>query len=369
MNILILNWKDIKHPQVGGAEIIVYELARRLVRDGHNVTWFCRGFKNGKKDDVLDGIHVVRRGNLLTMYLLAPIYYWSLPKKPDLVIDISNTVYWQSPLWAWKSKKIAYLNQLAQEVFYYEYPLLVSRIGIFLERFQYLTYRTTKFLCYSDSTKLDLIKVGISATNIKVFPLGLDHARYIPGKKSTAPLFVCVNRLVKMKRTDFVIRAMNIVRQTHPEARLVIVGTGYDRERLEKLRSSLELRDQVTFADENVWFFGKNSRDLKVKLMQQAWALVFPSVKEGWGMTVTECAACGTPAIVTDVSGLRDSVKDNITGKILPQDSSTEQLAGTMMELIDDAPLRKKLSANAILFAKTFSWEKSFQQFSKLISL
>ncbi len=368
MNILILNWKDLKHPQAGGAEVIVYELAKRLVRNGNNVTWFCRSFKGAQESENVDNIDLIRRGNLLTMYFLAPIYYWSLSKKPDLVIDISNTVYWQTPLWAWKSRKIAYLNQLAQDVFFYEYPALVSRVGKFMEKLQYATYKSTKFVCYSNSTKEDLTHMGIPLSHIQVFPLGLDHSRYSPGKKSPTPLFICVNRLVRMKRTDFAIQAMAKVKQTHPEARLIVVGTGYDQTRLKDLRNSLNLQDQVQFADENVWFFTKVAKDRKIQLMQQAWALIFPSVKEGWGMTVTECAACGTPAIVTNVSGLRDSVKAGQTGIILPTNPTISDLAKTMVEVIEQAPLRNRLSTNALKFAKTLSWDKSYSRFWNLIN-
>lgn len=367
MKILILNWKDIKHPQVGGAEIIVYELAKRLVTDGHQVTWFCRKFVGGGESDSYDGINIVRRGNLLTMYWLAPWYYWRLAHKPELVIDVSNTIYWQSPLWARRSKVVAYLNQLAQEVFFYEYPIIVSRLGIFFERLQYLTYANTQFVCYSQSTKRDLVNVRIPSQNIHTFSLGIDHDRYYPGTKSTSPLFICVNRLVKMKRTDLVIRSMQTVNKTYPLARLVIVGTGYDRERLEALRSQLNLISSVSFADENVWHFAKNARDVKVKLMQQAWALVFPSVKEGWGMTVTECAACGTPAIVSAATGLVDSVVKDKTGFILSANPAPEEIAASMMKMISEPDLRKRLSRESIAWAKRFTWDRSYQQFKKIL--
>jgi len=285
-----------------------------------------------------------------------------------LVIDVSNTVYWQTPLWAWKSKKLAYLNQLALDVFYYEYPRLISRLGIFFERVQYLTYKFVPFACYANSTKSDLVKIGVPKRNIQTFSLGVDHLRYFPGRKSSTPLFICVNRLVKMKRTDLAITAMKYVIKTHPKARLIVVGTGYDRPRLELLRNNLHLQAWVSFADENIWFFGKNAKDDKVKLMQNAWALIFPSVKEGWGMTVTECAACGTPAIVSSVTGLVDSVVHNKTGIVLNSNPSAEQIAAAMIDLISRPKLRNKLSQGAIKFASEFTWEKSCQDFERIIN-
>jgi glycosyltransferase involved in cell wall biosynthesis len=368
MNILILNWKDLKHPQVGGAEIIVYELAKRFVRDGHKVTWFCRKYIYSKDEEEYDGINVVRRGNLITTYFYAPFYYWGLKDKPDVIIDMSNTIYWQTPLWAWRSKKVAYLNQLGQEVFDYEYPKILAFIGKLIERIQYFTYRGMKYVVYSNSTKNDLVSMGAKEKNIKTFRLGIDHKRYIPGKKSKTPLLLCVSRLVKMKRNDLAIKAMKHVVRKIPEAKLLIVGYGYDRKRLELLRDYLDLQENVIFHHENVLFFEKNVKDEKVNLMQKAWALVFPSVKEGWGMTVTECAACGTPAIVTDVTGLRDSVIKDETGLIVSNDPSEEELAKAMIKILKDEKLRNKLSKNAIKWAKEFTWENSYMEFGSILN-
>lgn len=367
MNILILNWKDLKHPQAGGAEIIVYELAKRLVKDGHDVTWFARSFKGGKKQEEYKGIRVVRRGNLITTYLFAPLYYLTLKRKPDLVIDMSNTIYWQTPLWAHRSDRVAYLNQLAQEVFDYEYSFPLAKLGQLAEKIQYLTYKNTPFICYSNSTKQDLVKMGIPEENIQLFTMGLDHDRYYPGAKSDEPLFLAVSRLVKMKRTDLTIRAFKKVVKKHPKAKLLIIGYGYERERLEKIRDKLELQENVLFLDEDILFFEKSVKDKKIDAMQRSWALIFPSVKEGWGMTVTECAACGTPSIVSDVTGLRDSVKKNETGIVVSKNPTEKELANAINKIVDDNRLRKRLSKNAIEWSKRFNWEDSYSGFSKAL--
>ncbi|MEK7095209.1 MAG: glycosyltransferase family 4 protein [Patescibacteria group bacterium] len=367
MNILILNWKDIKHPQVGGAEIIVYELAKRLVKDGHKVTWFCRSFVGCSPEEIMDGIKIIRRGNLITTYLYAPIYYWTSSKKPDLVIDISNTIYWQTPVWAFASKKIAYLNQLAKDVFFYEFPRGISRLGIFFEKLQYLPYRWSKFVCYAKSTRMDLMNLGIPRNQIKIFTLGVDHKRYTPGKKSKTPLFICLNRLVNMKRTDLVVQAMSYVSKRFPEIKLVIIGTGYARKKLGILRDDLKLQNTVSFADENTWYFKKDKRDKKISLMQSAWALICPSVKEGWGMTVTECAACKTPSIVSNVTGLCDSVVDKVTGVVISANPPPEEIAKAIIKLANDHTLRTRLSSGAHQYSQKMNWEKCYQEFRDII--
>jgi len=316
MRILILNWKDLKHPAVGGAEIIAFELARRLVQRGHAVTWFAPRFPGGLSEETVEGIQVIRRGGALSTYFQAFRYYRSLAEKPDLVIDMVNTICWQTPLYV-RGKRLAYVNQLAREVWFYQLPPLVSHLGYALERLQYNFYRRTPFLCYSASTKGDLAQFGVPESLISQFELGLDHTRYLPGEKASHPLFIYVGRLARMKRVDLCIRALALVLRSCPEAQLAIVGHGPERGHLVNLVHRLGLDRQVRFADKDVLFFQKTAQDQKVLLMQRAWALLLPSVKEGWGMVVTEANACGTPAIISNVTGLRDSVRPGQTGLVL----------------------------------------------------
>ena len=101
--------------------------------------------------------------------------------------------------------------------------------------------------------------------------------------------------------------------------------------------------------------------------MQQAWALVFPSVKEGWGMTVIECGACGTPTIATNVTGLQDSVINEKTGILVSENPSPEELANAMERIIKDKNLREVLGNNAREYVKEFTWENSYRQFKQLV--
>lgn len=369
MKVLILNWKDIKNPDVGGAEIILYEFAKRLVKDGHQVNWFCRKFHNCKEIESIDGIEIIRRGNSLSVYFDAWKYYRSLTPKPDKVIDSINTICWQTPLYVSQDRRIAYVNQLAKEVFLYELPFPISYFAYYLENWEYKTYKTTKFLCYSKSVKTDLKSIGIPLHNIATLSLGIDHSRYIPGRKSKAPLFVFVARLVRMKRADLCIEAIKQVCKKHKEVKLAIVGYGPQEDDLKKLINKYGLQENVSLVNKNNLYFKKNEKDIKVKLLQQAWALLLPSVKEGWGMVVTEAAACGTPSIVTDVSGLRDSVVDGKTGFKVSADPTAKELASYMLKIIEDNNMRQEFERNAIRWAGNFSWEKSYKEFKKILNI
>lgn len=370
MDILILNWKDVKNPEVGGAEIIAFEFARRLTREGHTVTFLSRGFRRSKKKEIIDGVKILRFGNKLTVYFHAFLYYKSLLKKPDFVIDMINTICWQTPLYVPAEKRVAYINQLAKEVFFYEFPWPLSIISYYLERFEYMTYRNTKFLCYSESTKDDLIKFGVSAVKINIFPLGLDHKRYTKsGRKSTKPLFIFVARLVKMKRGDLCIQAMQEVVSKFPAAQLALIGNGPDEDRLQKMIFLLHLEKNVIIVNKNNFYIDKQKGDLKVDFMRRAWVLLLPSVKEGWGMVVTEAAACGTPSIVSDVTGLRDSVRRNKTGIILSSSPSEKELSQAMIKLIKNTTFRINLSKEAVVWSKNFDWDGSYEKFKHALGL
>ena len=354
MNFLILNWKDIKNPEKGGAEVIAHEFARRLVKDGHSVIFFSRFFRGASKEEELNGIKIIRKGNKFTTYLHAYLFYKSLKKKPDRVIDMVNTICWQTSLYVPREKRVVYVNQLAKEVFFFELPWPLSIVAYFLEKLEYLSYINTRFVCYSNSTKQDLVSFSVKEKYISTFQLGLDHERYKIGEaKSSDPLFIFVARLVRMKRADLCIEAMVKVAKRYPDAKLLIIGSGPDKERLQGLVKTHRLGVNVEFVDKNNFFIDKNTKDLKVGLMQKAWALLLPSVKEGWGMVVTEAAACGTPAIVSNVTGLRDSVIKNKTGLVLSGNPSEKELSDAMLKIIEDNGLRARLAQESILWSKT----------------
>lgn len=369
MNILILNWKDIKNPEVGGAEIIAFELARKLRQDGHTVTFFSRSFKDAFPEETIDGVHIIRRGNKFSVYFHAFLYYRSLRTKPDKVIDMINTICWQTPLYVPQEKRIAYVNQLAKEVLFYELPFPLSVFSYLFERVEYLPYKKTKFIVYSDSTKQDLVSFGVEKDKLSVFPLGIDHKRYVPGnKKAKDPLFVFIARLVRMKRADLCIESMRIVLKRFPKSKLAIIGNGSDEERLQGKVKEYNLQKNILFVTKSNFFVDKNPTDVKVEWMQKAWALLLPSVKEWWGMVVTEAAACGTPSIVSGVTGLVDSVKAQETGLILSKNPRPSELASAMQKIIEDDNLRKRLGRGAIAWSKQFTWEKSYQTFKEILS-
>jgi glycosyltransferase involved in cell wall biosynthesis len=210
-------------------------------------------------------------------------------------------------------------------------------------------YSNISFITVSPSTKKDLSKLGIPKENIAIIYNGLDHKKYKPGKKSKFPHIIYLGRLEKSKRVDLLIKGITYILQELPNVKLSIVGTGKNENKLRQLVRKLRL-------DKNVKFYGYVRESKKIKLLQNAWILVSPSIREGWGLSVLEANACGTPAIAFNVPGLRDSIKDKKTG-ILIKNQNEYELAKAMLRIITNKKLRYRLSKNSIKWSKKFNWD------------
>jgi glycosyltransferase involved in cell wall biosynthesis len=163
-----------------------------------------------------------------------------------------------------------------------------------------------------------------------------------------------VGRLKRYKGVETAVRAIGLARGMGSEIRLDIAGQGDDRARLERLAARLGITDLVRF-------LGFVSEEEKRTLLRRSWATVFPSPKEGWGITNVEAAACGTPAVAADSPGLRDSVRHEETGLLVPRDDPSA-LAAALLRLAADPALVARLGAGGRAFAATLSWDDAATQ-------
>jgi glycosyltransferase involved in cell wall biosynthesis len=194
---------------------------------------------------------------------------------------------------------------------------------------------------------------GFRREDLTIAYLAVNHDlfRQTGVPKSPSPLIGCFGRLKRYKGVDILLRALPEVLKEVPETRVVIAGEGDDRPRLEEITRELGLGGVVRFT-------GFISDAEKVDLLQSMWFKVATSVKEGWGLTVTEANACGTPVIASDVPGLRDAVRDGETGLLYPY-GEVGTLAGKIVGLLRDERRREDLSRNALTHARTFTWDRA----------
>ena len=199
MNILILNWRDIKNPKSGGAEIVTLEHAKAWVKKGHKVTWFTSEFNKSSREERFEGITIVRRGNYLSVYLYAPFFYLFSGQKFDLVVDEIHSLPFFTPFFV-RKPKLAFIHEVAGEIWDSMYSFPINKIGKMIEPLLLLPYRSIRFMTVSDSTKKSLIKAGIKASKISVINNGIEEKSLIVlPVKAKIPTFIFVSRVVKMK--------------------------------------------------------------------------------------------------------------------------------------------------------------------------
>jgi glycosyltransferase involved in cell wall biosynthesis len=153
-----------------------------------------------------------------------------------------------------------------------------------------------------------------------------------------------IGRLVRTKKPEDALSAFFLIQQALPEARLDMVGDGY-------LRSSLERT-----APRGAVLHGYVSSERKHQILSEADLLLAPGTREGWGMTVIEAALHGVPTVAYDIPGLRDSVVDGVTGRLVAP--TPDQLASAAIDLLHDPSALRSLGLQARNRAKGFTWQR-----------
>jgi glycosyltransferase involved in cell wall biosynthesis len=353
MNILVANWQDLENPHAGGAEVHLFEIFARLAERGHRVRLVCSGWPGAAPAATVRGIAVTRVGGRHSFALRGrgAIRRALAAERPDVLVEDVNKL----PLFLAVGTRIPFcviVPHLFGATAFDEASWPAAATVWLSERPLARAYRRAGWHAISESTRDDLVARGVPADRIRVIHPGVDAVRFTPGgARAARPTFLYVGRLKRYKGIDLAIRALAAARRVRPELRLEVAGTGDYRPALERLAASLGQTEAVAFR-------GFVSEAAKLELLRSAWANVFPSPKEGWGITVVEAAACGTPSLASDSPGLRDSVRQGETGYLVPH-GDVEALAARMLELAADPALVERLGVCARRFAERLTWERT----------
>ena len=297
MRILVFNWKDLANPAAGGAEVLTEEVARALVKRGHHVTLFAAAVENRPAREIVGGVEIVREGSRLGVYRAAR-RFWSEERAQsyDIVIDEINTRPFMTPRWIRDTPIVALIHQLAREIWSYEMPFPVSVLGRYvLEPWWLRSYRDVPAMTVSASSAESLARHH-QWRDVTVIPEGWTPHPVPNVPKEAEPTVVFLGRLVAMKRPKEAITAFESLRRSFPHARLWVIGDGPLYPRLRgTIRGGVE-------------FLGRLDRERLLERLARAHVLVATSIREGWGLNVSEAAACGTPSIGYRVPGLVDSI-------------------------------------------------------------
>lgn len=352
MNVLALNWRDVRHPEAGGAEVHLYEILSRWVKRGAGVTVVASGFPGAPPEERQDGMRILRRGTWWNgNWAAARCVKNELgAERFDLVVEDLNKLPYFSPLYA-KAPVLVIVPHLFGTTAFAEASIPVASAVWAHERLIPVVYRDCRFLAISESTREDLVRRGVAREKIAVSVCGLDHERYRPGAEKTPhPSVLYVGRLRRYKGVDALLDGFVRVRARLPEARLTVLGDGPHRASLERHAKALGLGDSVVFT-------GFVSSAEKVRQLQSSWVSALPSPKEGWGLTVVESNACGTPVVASRSPGLVDSVRDGESGLLVPHGDAVA-LADAILAVLSDSELRQRLGRGGFTWAQRFTWDR-----------
>jgi glycosyltransferase involved in cell wall biosynthesis len=349
--VTMLAWRDLDDPEAGGSEIHAHELARCWAEAGIEVT-MRTSFAAGKPQVAWrSGYRVIRKAG---RYLVFPRAAFSEMMgwhgERDGLLEIWNGMPFFSPVWA-NTPRAVFLHHVHAEMWQMTLPPRMAAFGSFVEaKLAPPLYRRTPICTPSHSSKRELVEeLGFRARRVRVTPPGVD-ARFSPGgERSPTPLVAAVGRLVPVKQFQVLIDVLIELKRDHPTLQAVIAGEGYERDLLESKLHDAGAQDWIQLP-------GRVTDDEIIDLYRRAWVLASTSAREGWGMTITEAAACGTPAVVTNIAGHADAVIDGRTGLLA---DGRDDVVRALDVVLRDADLRERLSTGAQESVAEFAWSKT----------
>lgn len=357
--ILLFSWRGVKHPHAGGAEIVTHEYAKAWVKAGYAVTLFTSAFPGAKLEETIDGVRIIRRGGQI-LSVQWEAWKWLIFENKesfDLIVDQFHGLPFFTPLYA-RTKKLAFIHEVTKEVWKYN-PLsepfhsLVSFFGQAGEPFIFrLFYRGVQFLTVSESTKKELTGYSISEQNIKVIYNGVNIVAVKDRRKK--PIITFIGAIAKDKGIEDAIKTFALLKNSH--YRFWVIGK-YDDDYFQEVKKIVHQYQ----LDSEVKFWGYVSEQKKFELLAQSLVVINPSVREGWGLTVIEAAAMGTPTIGYKVSGLKDAIIDGKTG-LLSERKTPADLAELTINLLESAKKYNRMQKEAKKWAKSFDWSKSTKE-------
>ncbi len=354
MNILVINWQDIRNPLGGGAEVHLHEIFKRVAARGHQVTLLCSRFAGSASEETIDGIRVIRCGSRNTFNFHVPFQYIFKLRRMrfDVIVDDLNKIPFFTPLFV-RRPLAGIIHHLFGKTIFSEVFFIPALYVAAAENLALPVYKHIPLAVVSESTKKEMLSHGYREKNLFLVPNCVDHLQYraMEVEKQSGPVIGYLGRLKKYKSVEDLLFAFSIVLKEFPTVRLQVIGEGDARRNLETIARETKVAPSVDF-------LGHVTHEEKIQYLSQMKFVVNTSAKEGWGLTVIEANACGVPVIASDVPGLRDSVLDERTG-LLYEYANVEQLAQKMLLLLRDDVLCSRLASEAMRWAKSFDWERS----------
>ncbi len=359
-HVVFLSWRDTANPEGGGAELYLERMAEGLVARGCSVTVFSAAHDAAPAEEVLDGIHYVRRGTKTTVYLegVRALRRGELGS-PDLVVDVQNGL----PFFSGRGRKvptIVLVHHVHREQWPVVYPGLVGRVGWWIERrLAPWFYRRCQYVAVSAATRAELGEHGVSSDRVAVVHNGTDPVVPMSVGPSPTPVLATVGRLVPHKQVEHAIDIAVALREEHPGLKLHVVGGGWWDAELRAHAERLGAGDTVVFE-------GHVDEARKHEIYESAWLHLMPSLKEGWGLVIGEAGVHRTPTIAySSAGGVCESIDHDRSGLLVEEPA--EMLAETR-RLLADAAERARLAEGARVMSHLYSWDSAQESFATVVA-
>jgi glycosyltransferase involved in cell wall biosynthesis len=346
-----LAWRDLDDPDAGGSEVHADEFMRRWTVAGFDVLHRTSAGVGIPEMAERNGYRVIRRGSRYSVFPRTIVAETARRMGPrDALVEIWNGVPWFSPVWFHKPR-ITFLHHVHGPMWDQMFPGKLAAVGRALEaKIAPPFYRRTEVVTPSEATRGELVELGFPPSLVTAVDNGVDPFWSVGGERASFPTIIAVGRQAPVKRFDLLLEAALIARETVSQLELILVGDGPQR-------PELEAWVRRNKAERWVRFVGRVSNEQLRDHYRRAWVVASASLAEGWGLTLTEAAACGTPAVATDISGHRCSVVDGVTGVLAPETAGG--LGGALATVLGDADQRQRLGAAAVARAATLTWDRS----------
>lgn len=358
-HVVFFNWRDTANPEGGGSERYVERMARGLVDRGARVTVFCAAHEAAPRDEVVDGVRFMRRGDKLSIYFLGFLHLLLRRfGKVDLVVDVQNGLPFFTRL-ATRKPVVVLVHHVHREQWPVVYPGKIGRLGWWLEsRLSPRLYRRSQYITVSEATRDELISLGIDAERIAVVHNGTAPPPPVATRRSRTPAIAVVGRLVPHKQIEHAIDAVAAVRRQRSDVHLTVVGSGWWEEDLRAYAAAAGAADLVTFT-------GFVSEREKHEILARSWLMLLPSLKEGWGLVVGEAGAHGVPTIAyASAGGTRESIAHDQSGLLVADEP---ELISAVSALVADDQRRLRLGEGARARSLRFAWEHSQEMFADVV--
>jgi glycosyltransferase involved in cell wall biosynthesis len=345
----VLAWRDLDDPDAGGSEVHADHFMRRWASAGLDVLHRTSAGVGIGPETTRHGYRVIRRGSRYTVFPRTIVAELTGRMGPyDALVEIWNGVPWFSPVWC-RRPRITIVHHVHGPMWDQIMPRPFAGLGRALEaRLAPPFYRRTSIVTPSGSTREELLALGFHAHRVTAVDNGVDEFFTPTRPTADRPTVVAAARLAPVKRFLLLLDAAAAARVRVPELQLRIVGDGPERPALQEWIRRHDASGWVTLV-------GYVPREQLRDEYSQAWVVASASLAEGWGLALTEAAACGVPAVATDIPGHRSSVIDGVTGVL----AAPAELGDRLADVLADDELRQRLAAAATARARSLTWDAS----------